>query len=71
MPDEALTEEVAKEAEKRTEDIVDTKKEFRVGDKAGVYFNCDGRNWFCGVILKIKRRKERAWIKFLDGSDED
>jgi hypothetical protein len=23
------------------------------------------------VILKIERRKERAWIKFLDGSDED
>jgi hypothetical protein len=75
MPDEALTEEVAKEAEKRAEDIADTEKEFRVGDKVGVYFNCDeitdGQNWFCGVILKIERKKERAWIKFLDGSDED
>jgi hypothetical protein len=75
MPDEALTEKVAKEAEKRAEDIADTEKEFRVGDKVGVYFNrnkiTDGRNWFCGVILKIERRKERAWIKFLDGSDKD
>jgi hypothetical protein len=41
MPDEALTEEVAKEAEKRAKDIVDTKKEFQVGDKVGVYFNRD------------------------------
>jgi hypothetical protein len=23
------------------------------------------------VILKIERRKERSWIKFIDGSDED
>jgi hypothetical protein len=33
--------EVAKEAKKRTEDIMDIEKEFQVGDQVGVYFNCD------------------------------
>jgi hypothetical protein len=41
MLDEALMGGVAKEAEKRAEDIVDTEKEFRVEDKVGVYFNHD------------------------------
>jgi hypothetical protein len=33
MPDEALIKEVAKEAEKRAEDVTDTEKEFQVETK--------------------------------------
>jgi hypothetical protein len=47
MPDEALMEEVAKEAEKRAEDITDTEKEFQMGEKVGVYF----------VIMHIDKEK--------------
>jgi hypothetical protein len=68
VPDQKTQEEIQETREK-------DERKFRVGDKVGVYFDLpgvtDGRNWFCGVILKTETRKNRAFVKFLDGSDED
>ena len=85
-PEETTAKEVAEEVTQREADMAqettlktaettDVERKFRVGDKVGIYFEwegvTDGRNWYCGVILKTETRKQCTYVEFLDGSDGD
>jgi hypothetical protein len=64
------------ESRRASKRLVEMKKaEYVIGDRVGIFFHRpgvkDGRNWYCGTVMRVDSVNNKTFIKFLEEESED